>query len=102
MRSLVAEIFHSLSRNSILASSENSSSWGPSTTRIGPEVAGSSIRRSATPLAIFDGEIAEGASLGEADRKRFTVPDGHRGIHRHGPSGDVGTTWGARQRNVDR
>ena len=34
MRSLVADIFHSLSRNCLTASSLNSSFWGPSTRRI--------------------------------------------------------------------
>jgi hypothetical protein len=54
MRSLVAEIFHSLSTNSFLVSSANSSSCGPQTTRIGASVAaGSSIRRSGAPLAAF-------------------------------------------------
>src|SRR4030088_1456761 len=52
MRSEVAEIFHSLSRKSFLASSANSSSCGPNTIRIGAsDVAGSSTRRSAAPLA---------------------------------------------------
>ena len=43
MRSLVADIFHSLSRNSFLASSPNSSSCGPITTRIGASVDGGKI-----------------------------------------------------------
>ena len=52
MRSLVAEIFQSLSRNSFLVSSANSSSCGPISTRIGASaIAVSSIRRSAAPLA---------------------------------------------------
>ena len=53
MRSLVADILHSLSRNSLVASSPNSSSCGPITTRTGASTAaaGRSIRRSAAPLA---------------------------------------------------
>src|SRR5436853_465163 len=48
MRSLVADIFHSLSMKRFLLSSANSSSCGPQRTRIGPLLAaGSSIRRSA-------------------------------------------------------
>ena len=43
MRSLVADIFHSLSRNSSIASSPNSSFCGPSATRIGPVVAAGKI-----------------------------------------------------------
>src|ERR1700728_1711749 len=46
MRSLVADIFHSLSRKRLMASSLNSSFCGPSATRIGPATAaGKSIRR---------------------------------------------------------
>src|SRR6267378_2457352 len=51
MRSLVADIFHSLSRNNYLAS-PNSSSCGPIITRISPsDRGGRSIRCSVAPLA---------------------------------------------------
>ena len=70
MRSLVAEIFHSLSRNSAVAS-PNSSSCGPITTRIGPSVtAGRSIARSTAPLAAATCEFVTGlqrARVGTAE-----------------------------------
>ena len=71
MRSLVAEIFHSLSRNSALLSSANSSSCGPITTRIGASAtAGRSIRRSAAAARGRDLQFVAGlqrARIGAAE-----------------------------------
>src|SRR6478752_659048 len=117
MRSLVADIFHSLARNSVLASSGNSSSCGPITTRIGAASgAGSSIRYSAAPgagvhrktaehwlarNAALDGEIAERAAAGKAERQRLAIGKRHRGVERDAASRDVAVAHGSRQRDAD-
>jgi len=84
MRSLVADIFHSLSTNSFLVSSANSSSCGPHTTRIGAaDVAGSSIRRSgraAGSLGLQFVSGLQGTRIGAAEARPRV--DGEAAEHR--------------------
>src|SRR5947208_196233 len=63
MRSLVADIFHSLSRNSCMPASPSSLSFVPLTTRSGPP-----SRRSSTNRTLAGGE--GGAERTDFDRRR--------------------------------